>query len=105
MPDTLQVVEGPKQQTSNESIAYTVGVAAYPGSGDPSSVVASVFNLSDNSDVTSTVMPTGSVSVSGNTITLKPLTLLTGGNTYKVQVQFARSGNTLEAYFVIKCPF
>ena len=105
MPDTLQVIQGPKLQTSNESIAYTIGVAAYPGSGDPSSVIATVFNLSDNSDVTSTVMSAGSVSVSGNTITLKPLTALTANANYKIQVVFTRSGNVLEGYFLIKCPF
>ena len=105
MADTLQVVEGPKKQTSNESIAYTIDSANYPGTGDPTSVSATAFDLSNDTNVTSTVFPTGSITVDTGVITLKPLKLLTAGRNYNIRVLFTLSGNILETYFVIKCPF
>ena len=105
MPDTLQVVEGLQLQSEGESITFTLDVSNYPGSSAPTGPVATVFDVSDDSDVTSTVMPAGTATVSSNIITWKPLTLLTKGTTYRVEMLFVRDGNTFEPYFNIRCPY
>lgn len=52
--------------------------------GTPTNVSAKVYK--NKNDVTSTVMPSGSVTISGVTAALKPLTALAGGNNYVVAV-------------------
>ena len=52
--------------------------------GTPTTVSAVVYR--NTTDVSSTCMPSGSVSITGNTATLKPLTAMTGGNRYVVAV-------------------
>ncbi len=107
MPDTLQVVEETQQQTSGESIAYTVDTDDYPPKevGVPTVASATAFDVSDNSDVTSTVFPAGSISISTTIITLKPLTALTAGVTYRIQVKFTKNSNVFEPYFLVHCPY
>lgn len=101
----LEVAEGLQTQSSGESIAYTIEVKDYPGSGNPSSLSAKVFDTSDDSDVTSTVMSTGSISSSGTVITLQPLDTLIKGKTYRIQVKFTRSTNIFEPFFNVLCPY
>lgn len=52
--------------------------------GAPTVVSAAVYR--NRTLATSTCMPAGSVSISGNTATLKPLTAMLGGNRYVVAV-------------------
>lgn len=60
----------------------------------PSTVSAAVKRKADQSDVTSTVMPSGSVSISGNVATLKPLVIASGGGyTYTVNVTGTVAGD------------
>lgn len=101
----LEVSEGLQEQSATERIAYTLDVTNYPGSSAPSSVVVKAIDTSDNSDVTSTVFPTNSPTVSGNVITLSLLRALTKGTTYRIQVKFTRDGNDLEPYFNVYCPY
>lgn len=107
MPDTLQIVQETIEQSSGESISYTVDTDNYPptGVGTPSTASALVFDVSDNSNVTSTVMPSGSVSIATTIITLKPLTALTAGKTYRVEVTFTKATNVFRPYMHVRCPY
>ncbi len=66
-------------------------------------LVSLVFDLADEADVTSTVMPTNSPSVASDVITLSALKLLTLGSSYRVEVKFDADSNTWETYFIVKC--
>lgn len=103
MPTDLQVIEPVREQSAAETIAYTINVADYPGSGDPSTISVVAIDTSDGTDKSSTVFPSGSNSVSGNIITLKALQLLTAGVTYHIRVTFTRSSNIFQPHFVVKC--
>ena len=101
MPE-LEVSEGLQHQASGEQIIYTLDVGNYPGSGSPTSITVTVYNLSSGTDVTATVT-SGSASVSGTVITLPTLKSLSAGTTYRVQVKFTRSGSIFEPHFNVKC--
>lgn len=75
------LVESPIYQGAGATVPYTV---TFPWATTAASPVATVYM--NEADVTSTVMPSGSATASGNTITLKPLTALTGGETYIVAI-------------------
>ncbi len=108
MPDSLQVIEETLLQSSGESIAYTVDTDDYPtaqSGNSPTLASATVFTVADDVDMTLTVMPGGSVTVSGTVITLKPLTALTANVTYRVQALFTKDGNIWEPYFQVRCPY
>lgn len=98
--DSREVLEGKQYQGEDESIAYTLDVSAIGSS--PSSVSVVVKDVTNGTVVTSTVMPTGSPSVSGNVITLPALKLLTAGVLYRVEVMYTISGNILESYFYVQ---
>ena len=95
-----EVLEGKQYQGVDESIAYTLDVSAVGSS--PSSVSVVVKDVTNGTVVTSTVMPTGSASVSGNVITLPALKLLTAGVLYRVEVKYTISNNVLESYFYVQ---
>lgn len=105
MPEILEVAEGLQQQSAAEEISYTLDVTNYPGSGSPSSIVVTVINVSDGSDVTTTVMPTNSPTIAGNIITLSPLKSLTAGTTYHIRIKYTRSGNIFQPYIPVHCPY
>lgn len=86
-----EVVEG-------ESITFSI---TYSGATAVSSVSAKVYRRT--TDVTSSVMPSGSTSASGNVATLKPVTAMVGGNDYVVAVTATVDGNTRIKKFTIKC--
>lgn len=54
----------------------------------------SVVAYKNGADVSSTVMPAGSHTASTNTVTLKPLTALTAGETYVLAVTATCDGDT-----------
>lgn len=103
MPRELVITEGVKEQTVAEEVAYTLDVSKYPGTGDPSSVAVTVIQVGSGTDVTATVMPTNSPTVSGNVITMSLLKLLTAGRSYHVRVKFTRSGNIFQPHFEVRC--
>ena len=77
MPRELVIVEGVKEQTTLEEVAYTLDVTDYPGTGDPSSVTVLVFQLGTaGTDVTRAVKLTrGAASLSPRYLrTVMPLT-------------------------------
>lgn len=101
-----EVLEGEQKQGVGESIAYVLAVNA--STGVPSSVTSVTvyeYNPSARSykDVTAAVMPTGSASLVGQNITLPLLTNLVDGGTYRVDVKYVVSGNSLIDYFWVQC--
>ena len=104
--NTLEIEEGiVAQESGAASIAYTLDVAPYPGSSSPSAITETATKIDDESDVSSAVFPAGSSSVAGNIITLKPLTALVAGVTYRIEVEFTRDGNTFRPFFRVQCPY
>lgn len=97
-----EVAEGTQYQGEDESIAYTLNVSAIGSS--PSSVSAVVKSVAGSvmTVVTATVMPTNVPTVDGNVITLSPLTALTAGVLYRVEVKYSIDGNILENYFNVQ---
>jgi hypothetical protein len=91
-----ELIESPLYQGEDEIIVHIVDVSA---NGTPTSPVVVVKNASTGADVTATVMPTNSPTISGQTIVLSPLRNLTAGTLYRVEVRHVISGNTLENYF------
>ena len=97
-----EVKEGRQRQGVDESIAYTITTT--PWGSAPSAVAVVVYDVTPGTRtvVTTTVMPAGSPSVIGDVITLPPLTLLTDGKTYRVEVKFTCSGNVFETFIVVE---
>jgi len=96
-----EVIEGKQVQGADETITYSLDTTNVGGTPSVSGVV--VWKESTATDVTATVMPSGSHSVASNVITLKPLTALTAGQSYRVEVKFTSAGNTLEHFFRVYC--
>ena len=95
-----EVTQGTQNQGADEKITYTITTTNWASS--PASV-SMVVKDANSVDVTSSVT-SGSNSVSGNIITLKPINGLAAGERYKVEVQFtAGSGAPFECYFYIDC--
>ena len=83
--------ESPISMIEGETITYNIIYLDATQIGLPSVIV-----YMDGDDVTSTVMPTGEHSISGNSLTLKPLTACNGdgGNKYVLVIQAVVDGNT-----------
>ena len=96
MATDREVKQGVQYQGVDEEIVYTLTTTNW--ASNPTSPSVQVKE-SDGTDVTSTVMPTNSPSVSGDVITLSPLKNLTEGKEYRVDVQFTTGSNVWEAYF------
>lgn len=101
-----EIKEGLQYQGADESLVYTLTTT--PWGSSPVSPTVVVWSLKPNgadndrdADVTSTVM-SGSPSVNGDVITLPPLASLTAGKKYRVEIKFTCSGNTFEAYAIVK---
>lgn len=71
------------------------------GSNAPTSPTAAVYK--GRTDVTSTVMPSGSHTVSGQVITLKPITALVGNSDYALMYTVTIAGNTEQRKIIIQC--
>lgn len=99
------VQESPVTQGEDEIISYQLTTT--PWGSSPTSITVVVFDItdadevSDWTNVTSTVMPVNSPSVAGDVITLSPLKFLTDGNIYRIEIRFTCSGNTFEAYVLV----
>ena len=102
MGSILEIKEGTQRMSADETIVYSITTTAVAST--PTVGTVTVYDESDNdTDVTSTVMPSGSHSDSGDVITLKPLTALTIGHSYRVEVQFTAGSSTYECYMIVKC--
>ena len=98
MTSIREVVQGSQSQGVDEQIVYTIDTANWGGTPTSPAVVV---KDRDGTDVTSTVMPTNSPSVSDDVITLSTLKLLTDGVVYRVEVKFTSGGNIMECYFYV----
>ena len=106
MTTIREAKEGMQYQGVDEKIAYTITTT--PWASAPTSVSVKVFDITTDgtrTDVTTTVMPSGSASVVGDVITLPLLQALTVNKTYRVEVQFTVSGNVFEPYFIVKAEY
>lgn len=93
-----EIIEGAQHQGKDESIVYSLDTTNWGAS--PGSLSMVVIDTSTDADVTA-VVTTGSVTAVGNIITLKTLTSLTSGITYRVEVKFTIGSNIFEAYFYV----
>jgi hypothetical protein len=78
---TIVVNEGAQAQLTIEEITWAI---VFTGATSISSVSVTVYQA--GTDVTSTVMPTGTASVSGSTVTLPTLKSLTADLSYRIVV-------------------
>lgn len=104
MAVSREIKESPLLQGADEIIAYQL--ITTPWGSTPSSVEVKCFDVTAGAreDVTSTNL-SGSASVNGDTITCPLLQTLTAGKTYRLEIKFVISGNTFEAYAVIKAEY
>lgn len=105
MPITARdITQGRQDQGSGESVIYSITTTNW--ASDPSSpdVVAYDITGGTETDVTSTVMPSGSASAAGDVITLPALTALTADHIYRLDVSFTVSGGEpLVLPFYVHC--
>ena len=95
-----EIDEGPQTQGADEKIVYSITTTNWASSPtSPSMVVKNSAGV----DVSSTVV-SGSISASGNIITLSAISGLTAGERYRVEVRFTAGGGApFECYFFIDC--
>ena len=105
MASVREILEGLQEQGTEEEITYTLTVPTTWGTptGTPT-VKAYSFVNSTYTDVTSTVIPAGSASVTNQVITLPEIKSLTAETLYRIEVKFSTSeGNIMEPYGWIDC--
>jgi len=95
-----EVAEGQQDQGVDEEIIYTITTTKW--GSNPTAVSMVVKDRTNaHEDVTDQVTE-GSMSVSGDAITLKTIKSLTEGHRYRVEVKFSSGGNVFEPYLYIK---
>jgi len=102
MSTIREIIESPLVQGADESIAYVLTTT--PWGSSPTSVAVKVYDvLASDTDVTSTIIPSGTPSVNGDDITLPALKSMTAGKRYRVEIKFTCSGNTFETFAIVDC--
>ena len=102
MKSVLEVKEGTQYQSADETLVYTITTTNWEST--PTTTTAVVYDESNkDTNVSTTVMPSGSHSEAADVITLKPLTALTVDHTYRVEVKFVIGSNTWECKFRVRC--
>jgi len=86
----------PMYQGVDERVSYTVDTGLWPGTGDPTSMVVKLYDET-GADVSATKL-SGSASNAGAIISTPLVILLAAGASYRLEVQWVKSGNTYEAY-------
>jgi hypothetical protein len=94
-----QIIESPLYQGEDERIPYTLTTT--PWGSSPTSPAVVVKLESDLSDVTATVIPSGSASVAGDVITLPIIRNLTTGVRYRLEIQFTIGTRIQECWGVL----
>jgi len=98
MSSEIFIIESPIVVVAGETLTLSV---TWLGATSVSSPTATVYH--NGTDETSTIMPSGSHSASGNVQTLKPITAMTGGEDYVIAVQATVDGNTEIRKILVKC--
>jgi hypothetical protein len=101
MTNIREFKDSPVSQGPDEKIAYRIDTSKWPGSGNPTNPVVKLFDNA-NIDVSATYL-LGSPSISTTFITTPLVQNLVEGKTYRLEVKWDRSGNTLEAFGGIEC--
>ena len=96
MTDSAWIIESPVTQGKNASIPWVV---TFPWASTLASATVQVFKKGTTTDIAGTVMPSGSHSISGNSLTMKNLTALTGGESYIIAIQITVDG-VADEYFM-----
>lgn len=94
-----EVIEGLQTQGPNEEIVYRLTVTPLA----VSVVDVTVTDRNTGTDVTSTVMPSGSASVNDGAIILPPLKALTLGHLYEVAALYSDGESKLEPFIRVLC--
>jgi len=97
----LEVTEGQQYQSANEEIIYKLTTTNY--ASGPATVSVKAYDENTGRDMTATVFPTNTPSVTGDVITLSPLKALIKGHTYRIEIKFTAAFNVWEPYFLVKC--
>jgi len=93
--------ESPLTQAAGSTATrtYTYDTSA---NGTPTNPAVQVYATSDlSTSVKATVMPAGSPSVTDDIITLPPLTALTAGVSYRVDITYTIGANVYIDYFIV----
>ena len=98
---TLEIAEGIQYQSATEIIPYSITTTNWVSS--PTSPVCAVYDETDETDVTTTVMPTNNPTAALDVISLSPLKLLTKGHTYRIEVLWTVGSAKYECYFRVRC--
>ncbi len=93
------VIEGLQTQGPNEEIQYRITCTPAP----TSVTGVTVTDLTTGTNVTATVMPSGSASVAAGVITLPTLKALTQGHFYRVAVLYSDGSNKIEPVIEVLC--
>lgn len=105
MAEVREIKEGTQEQGVEEEVVYTLTVPSTWGTptGTPTIKVYSFINGA-YTDVTSTVIPTGSASIASQVITLPTIKAMTVDVTYRVEMKFSiTEGGVKEPYAWIVC--
>jgi hypothetical protein len=100
-----EIREGTQPQGEVEEITYFLDTR--PWGGTPTNVSVAAFSYVTSgetttyTDVTTTVFPVNSPSVSNNIITLSPLKSLTADTNYRIEIKFTSNAQVQEAYAYI----
>jgi len=92
---TRKIIESPIYQGADETITYTLTTT--PWGSSPTAPVLTVKNDA-GADVTSTVAPSGSTTATGDVITLKPISGLTAGTRYRMEIRFTLGVSVFETF-------
>jgi hypothetical protein len=100
--ERLWVKEQPALQTPNERLIYTITTT--PWQSSPTSPVFTAYDLwQDRKDVTTTVFPSTSHSVSGDVITSDLLRALTVDHEYEIHCKFTVGSEKWVCRFMVHC--
>ena len=102
MPQPREIEQGLQLQGVDEELVYRLTTTPWGSTPTSPSVVVKDVNQG-LIDVTSTVMPSGSVSVSGDVMTLPTLKSLTENTLYRVEMKFTSGGSVFESYAFVRC--
>lgn len=97
-----QVIDGDKTQAVGEEVVYSINTVPF---GTALTILdVYVFDTADlETDLETTMMPTGSHSVAAGVVTLKPLIGVEAGKKYKVVVEFQTAAQPrISGFFVVK---
>jgi hypothetical protein len=103
MANVFEVAEGIQKQSPDEELAYSVDVADI---GTPASVTqVKAYDESVDEDVTETVYPTNSPSITDTTIILLSLLKdLTLNHSYRIEILWVDDGgNSWEGQIPVRC--